>query len=244
MPQPKELSEAEIQEILSMRKNGVPISEIRKRSGIGTTRLYRLLKNGGEGKGPAAAPAANGKGQTTSDTPDPNSKTARAPAGAAPAEPTDAAVLQALKRIEEQMTLLLEAQEGHYEDLEELEGTVDQAIEEGANILDTLEEGSQKARTTAENVLAVTIAVRDISLAVLGIGGLSLLLWTFYPAATRVYENMTKAKASSPAPAPPALTPSADAPDEVSSDLGPFLRFTPAKQAPVKPVKKGITNME
>ena len=210
MPQPKELSQADIAEIVALR--GVePAPVVRKRFGIGTSRLYRIWKNA-EATGQALvangqaaeAPAADGKGQAANGSATPG-QTALAPAGA------DVVVLlQTLGRVEEQMgrlekqqALLLEAQEGHYEDLEELEGTVDQDIEEGANILDTLEEGSQKARTTAENVFAVAIAVRDISLAVLGLGGLSLLLWTFYPAATRVYENMTKAKASSPAPAPP-----------------------------------------
>ena len=110
-----------------------------------------------------------------------NGKAAPAPAG------TEAAVLLALGRIEEQMgrlekqqALLLEAQEGHYEDVEELEGTVEQAIEEGTSILDNLEAGSQQARSTMENVFAVAKAARDTGLVLLGFGGLGLLLWPMH----------------------------------------------------------------
>ena len=77
-------------------------------------------------------------------------------------------------RLEKQQALLLESQEGHYEDVEELEGMVEQ----GTNILDNLEADSHKARTTTENVLAVAKAARDIVLVLLGLGGLGLLLWT------------------------------------------------------------------
>ena len=151
MPPTKELSQADIAEIVALR--GVePASIVRKRFGIGTSRLYRIWKNAeAAGQAPVAngqaaqAPVANG-----SATP---GQTALAPAGA------DVAVLlQTLGRVEAQMgrlekqqALLLEAQEGHYEDLEELEGTVDQAIEEGTSVLDNLVEGSQKARTTCQS---------------------------------------------------------------------------------------------
>ena len=210
MPPAKELSKAEIQEIVSLR--GVePAVDVRKRFGIGTSRLYRIWKNAeasGQtakqvapaGNGQASkqvAPAANGKGQAAKQvalgangvaapsngnvkTAPGTGQTTLAPAGA------DVAVLlQTLGRVEAQMgrlekqqALLLEAQEGHYEDLEELEGTVDQAIEEGTSILDNLEEGSRKARTTTENVLAAANSAKDTLLVLLGLGVLGLLLWT------------------------------------------------------------------
>ena len=197
MPQSKELTQAEIQEIVSLR--GVePAADVRKRFGIGTSWLYRIWKNDAEASGQAApaangqaakqgAPAAPGKGQAakqvapaTNGAATPGTgQTALAPAG------VDVAVLlQTLGRVEEQMgrlekqqALLLEAQEGHYEDLEELEGTVDQAIEEGTSILDNLEAGSYQARTTAENVLAATNSAKDAVLGLLVLGGLGLLLW-------------------------------------------------------------------
>ena len=128
-----------------------------------------------------------------------NGKAAPAPAG------TEAAVLLALGRIEEQMgrlekqqALLLEAQEGHYEDVEELEGTVEQAIEEGTSVLDNLEAGSQQARSTMENVFAVAKAARDTGLVLLGFGGLGLLLWTLSWKGKALVD--APAKASSPTP--------------------------------------------
>ena len=207
MPPTKELSHADIAEIVALR--GVePAVVVRKRFGIGTSRLYRIWKNA-EANGQAAqAPAANGQGQAPvangSATPD---QTALAPAGA------DVAVLlQTLGRMEAQMgrlekqqALLLEAQEGHYEDLEELEGTVDQAIEEGTNTLANLVEGSQQARTTAENVLGVATAARDTVLALLAIGGIGLLLWGLWALSPKAKYDATtkaKAKASSPTPTP------------------------------------------
>ena len=154
----------------------------------------------GKGQAPAAngqatAPATNGKGKAAAPG---TSQTALGANGQA----VDVAVLlQTLGRMEEQekqQALLLEAQEAHYEDLEELEGTV----EEGANILDTLEEDSRKARTTTENVLAVAKAARDIGLVVLGFGGLSLGLWTLSWKAQYYATTKAKAKASSPTPTP------------------------------------------
>ena len=232
MPQAKELSEADIQEILSLRGK-MPPTEIRKRFGIGNTRMYRIWKNGGEDSDPAAAvanrqaPTPNGKGQaaatpgtgtgTGQTTLGANGKETLAPAGAN-SQTIDAAVLQALGRIEEQMgrleqkqALLLEAQEGHYEDVEELEGTVEEIAEAETNILDSLEAGSQQARTTAENLFAVAKAARDTRLVLAAFGGLALLLWVL---SWKVL-GVAPAKVSSPTPTPtpeeesaPAKTPS------------------------------------
>ena len=132
----------------------------------------------------------------------------------------DAAVLQALGRIEEQMgrleqqqALLLEAQEGHYEDVEELEGTVEEIAEAETNILDSLEAGSQQARTTAENCAAIANAGKDVvwntSLVLAAFGGLGLLLWVL---SWKVL-GVAPATVSSPTPTPeeesaPAKTPS------------------------------------
>ena len=143
-----------------------PAAVVRKRFGIGTSRLYRIWKNA-EANGQAAqAPAANGQGQAPV-----------ANGSATPDQTALAVLLQTLGRMEAQMGRLeKQQQEGHYEDLEELEGTVDQAIKEGTNTLANLVEGSQQARTTAENVLGVATAARDTVLALLAIGGIGLLL--------------------------------------------------------------------
>ena len=79
-------------------------------------------------------------------------------------------------RLEKQQALLLEAQEGHYEDVEKLEGTVEQAIEKETSVLADLDAGSQQARLTSENILAVAKAARDTGVVLLGFGGLALLL--------------------------------------------------------------------
>ena len=127
-----------------------------------------------------------GNGQTVPGT----GQTALVPAGAngkaaKQVEAADVAVLQqTLGRMEEQMgrlekqqALLLESQEVHYEDVEELEGTVEQAIEDGTSILDDIEEGSRQARTTAENILAIANSAKDAALVLVSFGGLGLLLW-------------------------------------------------------------------
>ena len=164
---------------------------------------------------PARAPAgANGK--EVRAPAGANSKETLAPAGAN-SQPPDAAVLQALGRIEEQMgrleqqqALLLEAQEGHYEDVEELEGTVEKIAEAETNILDNLEADSRKARTTVENCAAIANAGKDVVWGLVGLGGLALGLWLLF---WKPVALVAKAKASSPTPTPeeesaPAKTPS------------------------------------
>ena len=244
----KELSQADIQEIRSLRGK-MPQAEIRKKFGIGTSRLYRIWNNGGENSSQAAAaaaaaakgqaPAPNGKGQAAtlgaSAPADANGKEARAPAGAngkearAPAgqaatpgktagansQRTDAEVLLALGRIEEQLgrlekqqALLLDAQESHYEDVEELEDTVEQIAEDGANILDNLEAGSQQVRTTAENCAAAAKAGKDVFWGLVGLGGLALGLWLLFwkplaMGAKAQAQDSTEPKVATPAPADP-----------------------------------------
>ena len=61
--------------------------------------------------------------------------------------------------------------------MEELEGTVEQAIEAGASILDNLEEGSRKALATSENARATA----QNGLWVVGVLGLlGLGVWALY----------------------------------------------------------------
>ena len=231
----KELSQADIQEIRSLRGK-MPQAEIRKKFGIGTSRLYRIWNNGEENSSQAAAAAA-AKGQAAtlgaSAPADANGKEARAPAGAngkevrAPAgqaatpgktagansQRTDAAVLLALGRIEEQLgrlekqqALLLDAQESHYEDVEELEDTVEQIAEDGANILDNLEAGSRQVRTTAENCAAAAKSGKDVFWGVVGLGALALSFWLRFvlpppKGAKAQAQDSTEPKVATPAPA-------------------------------------------
>ena len=225
----------------------MPQAEIRKKFGIGTSRLYRIWNNEGENSSQAAAaaaakgqaPAPNGKGQAAtlgaSAPADANGKEARAPAGAngkkarAPAgqaatpgktagansQRTDAAVLLALGRIEEQLgrlekqqALLLDAQESHYEDVEELEDTVEQIAEDGANILDNLEAGSQQIRTTAENCSAAAKAGKDVFWCLVGLGSLALSFYLFFvlpppKGAKAQAQDSTEPKVATPARADP-----------------------------------------
>ena len=229
----------------------MPQAEIRKKFGIGTSRLYRIWNNEGENSSQAEAaaaakgqaPAPNGKGQAAtlgaSAPADANGKEARAPASAngkearAPAgqaatpgktagansQRTDAEVLLALGRIEEQLghlekqqALLLDAQESHYEDVEELEDTVEQIAKGGANILDNLEAGSQQVRTTAENCAAAAKAGKDVFWGLVGLGGLALGLWLLFwkplamgakAKAQAQAQDSTEPKVATPAPADP-----------------------------------------
>ena len=221
MPHATELSQAQIEEIVALR--GVaPPAEIRHPFGIGTSRLYRIWKNAeakgkGKGKGETAKQVvqvgANGKaagadGKAAAGAP---GQTALAPAGAnGKAEATDVAMLlpilgrmeEQLGRLAEQQALLLESQEGHYEDVEELEGTVEKAVEEGTSMLDNLEEGSRQARTTFENVLAAANAAKEGVLVLLGLGVLGLLLWTLSEKAAADSLHTTKPARAPHTPAP------------------------------------------
>ena len=146
----------------------------------------------------------------------------------------EVAVLQSLGRMEERMgrleeqqALLLQLQEGHYKDVEELGDTVEQAVEEGTSLLDGLEESSRQARTTAENVLATANAAKNIAFALLAIGGLGLVLWMLY----------WKARAHAASLRQPGRAP-VDAPATVPVDEA----ATTTLEAPK--AKSGIRNMD
>ena len=115
------LSPEEIQEIVSLRGVEAPDS-IRKRFGIGTSRMYKIWKKAEKERAAKAEEAAE----------------------AAKAEEMEedrglAAVLSALDLLYEKMDLLLEGQEIHFEDVKDLEEKLDEAqkgIEEGSNALE------------------------------------------------------------------------------------------------------------
>ena len=136
----RELSPEEIQEIISLR--GVePAASIRKRFGIGTSRLYRIWKNA-EREREAEAAAAEA-----------------APAKAEEAEEDRglAAVLSELKILQDKMDLLLEGEESHFEDVEDLEEQLDEAQK---GILDTIEESSNALREKTDKFVSAGNAAK------------------------------------------------------------------------------------
>ena len=147
MPAKRELSPEEIQEIISLR--GVePAASIRKRFGIGTSRLYRIWKNA-EREREAAAEAAPAEA---------------AAANAAPAKAEEveedrglAAVLSELKILQDKMDLLLEGEESHFEDVEDLEEQLDEAQK---GILDTIEESSNAIREKTDKFVSAGSAAK------------------------------------------------------------------------------------
>ena len=150
MPAKRELSPEEIQEIISLR--GVePAASIRKRFGIGTSRLYRIWKNA-EREREAAAPAAVAEAAEA------------AAANAAPANAEEAeedrglaAVLSKLKILQDKMDLLLEGEESHFEDVEDLEEQLDEARK---GILDTIEESSNALREKTDKFVSAGNAAK------------------------------------------------------------------------------------
>ena len=171
MPVKRELSPEEIQEIISLR--GVePAASIRKRFGIGTSRLYRIWKNAerereAEAAAPAEAAAANA-----------------APANAEEAEEDRgliAAVLSELKILQDKIDLLLEAEESHFEDVEDLEEQLDEAQK---GILDTIEESSNAIREKTDKFVSAGNAAKAAACglleAILLVGGILGSVWLCY----------------------------------------------------------------
>ena len=136
MPTKKDLSPEEIQEIVSLR--GVkPADSIRKRFGIGTSRLYKIWKKAEKNRAAKAAKAAEA-------TEAAKAKEVEEAAEAAEEDRGIALVLSAVQLLQEKMDLLLEGQEIHFEDVEDLEEKLDEAQK---GILDNIEEGSNALQT-------------------------------------------------------------------------------------------------
>ena len=72
--------------------------------------------------------------------------------------PGMAAVLSVAGRLEEKIDLLLEGQESHSEDVEDLEEKLDEAVEEGKGILDTIENTSNTFVEGTEKIVSVSNA--------------------------------------------------------------------------------------
>ena len=180
MPAKRELSPEEIQEIISLR--GVePAASIRKRFGIGTSRLYRIWKNA-EREREAAAEAAPAEANAAPAAA--NAAPANVAAEAAPANAEDrglAAVLSELKILQDKMDLLLEGEESHFEDVEDLEEQLDEAQK---GILDTIEESSNAIREKTDKLVSAGNAAKSAACglleALLLVGGILGSVWLCY----------------------------------------------------------------
>ena len=159
----RELSPEEIQEIISLR--GVEsAASIRKHFGIGTSQLYRIWKNA-EREREAAAEAAP----------------AEAAAANAEEERGLAVVLSELKILQDKMDLLLEGEESHFEDVEDLEEQLDEAQK---GILDTIEESSNALREKTDKFVSAGNAAKAAACGLLEVlllvGGILGSVWLCY----------------------------------------------------------------
>ena len=157
----RELSPEEIQEIIFLR--GVePAASIRKRFGIETSRLYRIWKNAEREREAAAnaapAEAAAAKAAAPANAAEPAKAAA---ANAAPANAEEdwglAAVLSELNILQDKIDLLLEGEESHFEDVEDLEEQLDEAQK---GILDTIEESSNAIREKTDKFVSAGNAAK------------------------------------------------------------------------------------
>ena len=126
--------------------------------GIGTSRLYKIWKKAETDRAEEAAEAAKVE-EVEEDS-------------------GLAAVLSAVQLLQEKMVLLLEGQEIHFEDVEDLEEKLDEAQK---GILDTIEEGSNALREKTDRFVsagnAAKAAFYSLIEAVGIVGGICFAVW-------------------------------------------------------------------
>lgn len=83
-----------------------------------------------------------------------------------------AAVLSVAGRLEEKLDLLLEGQESHSEDVEDLEEKLDEAVEEGKGILDTIENTSNTFVEGTEKIVSASNAAMTAGNRALEVAGI------------------------------------------------------------------------
>ena len=134
------ISLEEIQKIVSLR--GVePAASIRKRFGIGTSLVYKIWKKA-EKERSAEEEEATAK---------------KSAAEEAEEDRGLAAVLSSVELLQEKMDLLLEGQEIHFEDVEDLEEKVGEAQKD---ILANIKEGSNALREKTERIASAANAAK------------------------------------------------------------------------------------
>ena len=175
MPSTKKLSTEEIREIVDARGKESPAS-IRKRFGIGTTRLYRIWKDAA-----AIEPTQN----------KPNKAVEPKQAAETKTEQTSELLYQILDNVhdlQKNMDLLLGLQESHFEDVEDI-GEDLHGLEVGVEetkdgILQSIEKNSNAVREKTDRIvgaanatISAAVGVVEAVGLVLGLGGVALLLW-------------------------------------------------------------------
>ena len=263
MPEKRELSPEEIQEIISLL--GVePAASIRKRFGIGTSRLYRIWKNA-EREREAAEAAANAAPANTAPANAAPAEAAAANAALANAAPAEedrglAAVLSELKILQDKMDLLLEGEESHFEDVEDLEEQLEEAQK---GILDTIEESSNALREKTDKFVSAGNAAKAAAYSLLEALLIVFSIWSSVWLGLRIARNpraqelarknlarlfppkkeepmvRNKAKAA-PEAAKAALAASKAAPEAAKAALA----AAKAAEEAAKPPARGIRNME
>ena len=183
MPPAKNLSAEEIREIVAMRGKEPPTS-IRKRFGIGTTRLYRIWKDAAAVEPKQAIEPTQNKPGTTGTEP-----------GTTGTEQTSELLYQILDNVhdlQKNMDLLLGVQESHFEDVEgigeDLHGLEAGVEETKDGILQSIEKNSNAVREKTDRIVGAANATISAACGVveavgivLGLGGVALLLWVCGP---------------------------------------------------------------
>ena len=163
MPPAKKLSAEEIREIVAVRGKESPAS-IRKRFGIGTTRLYRIWKDAA-----AIEPKKAVEPKQAAET---------------ETEQTSELLYQILDNVhdlQKNMDLLLGLQESHFEDVKELEAGVEETKD---GILQSIEKNSNAVREKTDRIVGAANATISAACGVVeavglvfGLGGVALLMW-------------------------------------------------------------------
>ena len=224
MPPAKKLSAEEIREIVDARGKESPAS-IRKRFGIGTTRLYRIWKDAA-----AIEPTQN------------KPKNAVEPKQAAETETEQTSellyqILDNVHDLQKNMDLLLGLQESHFEDVEDIGADLhglEVGVEETKDgILQSIEKNSNAVREKTDRIVGAANAtisaacgVAEAVGLVLGLGGVALLLWV---CGSRKLEQWKAAQSDTP-------------PEKEQLDTPPEKYLPPKKE--LLAVHKGVRALE
>ena len=177
MPSRKELSPEDIREIVAARGQ-LTAKDIQKKFGIGTTRLYRIWREAGvvPGKTPKTAETAETAETTPAIPATPNnSQQPLQPPASKPAPATAETILlqQILPLVQEMrndISILMETQESHYEDVEEigegLQGLEAEVEDTGEGILESIEKNSNALRAQTDKIVGTATAAGSAALGV------------------------------------------------------------------------------
>ena len=238
MPSTKKLSTEEIRETVDARGKESPAS-IRKRFGIGTTRLYRIWKEAGAIE-PKQAVEPKQAAETKTEQNKPKKAVEPKQAAETKTEQTSELLYQILDNVHDlqrNMDLLLGLQESHFEDVEDI-GVDLHGLEVGVEetkdgILQSIEQNSNAVREKTDRIvgaanatISAAVGVVEAVGLVLGLGGVALLLWT---CGSRKLEKWKAAQSDTP-------------PEKEQLDTPPE-KYLPPKKEPLA-VHKGVRALE